>query len=83
MMPTLQEAIRELAQASGTELVRVSDPETRPLPDREEWPREALQLLEEAERRLREGDWQGFGESLAELRSLLEQLGRGGTGQTP
>ena len=83
MMPTLQEAIRELAQASGAELLRMSDPEALPVPGQEEWPREALQLLEEADRRLREGDWQGFGESLAELRSLLERLNRGGAGPAP
>jgi uncharacterized membrane protein (UPF0182 family) len=80
MMPTLQEAIRELARASGAELLRMSDPEALPLPGQEEWPREALQLLEEAEQRLREGDWQGFGVSLAELRNLLERLNRGGAG---
>jgi len=42
------------------------------------WPVEALQLLDEAERRLREGDYQGFGQALAELRDLLRSLGEGG-----
>ena len=80
MMPTLREAIRALAQAAGSELLRSSDPEALPLTGQGEWPQEALLLLEEAERRLREGDWQGFGESLAELRSYLERLNRGGAG---
>ena len=38
------------------------------------WPAAALELLEEAESSARAGDWQGFGESLAELRALLERL---------
>jgi hypothetical protein len=42
------------------------------------WPAEALDLLEEAEASAREGDWQGFGEALAELRALLERLEAGG-----
>ena len=36
------------------------------------------ELLELAESRARQGDWQGFGEALAELRSLLERLESGG-----
>jgi uncharacterized membrane protein (UPF0182 family) len=41
------------------------------------WPAAALDLLERAESRAREGDWQGFGEALAELRTLLERLDGG------
>jgi uncharacterized membrane protein (UPF0182 family) len=52
-------------------------PESLPTPGAL-WPSEALQLLEQAESRARAGDWQGFGEALAELRSLLERLQRGG-----
>ncbi|MEX2466071.1 MAG: UPF0182 family protein [Gemmatimonadota bacterium] len=40
----------------------------------EVWPEEALRLLERADTSLREGDWEGFGEALAELRSFLEGL---------
>ena len=36
------------------------------------WPRRALDLLERAEARLREGDWAGYGEALEELRKVLE-----------
>jgi uncharacterized membrane protein (UPF0182 family) len=43
---------------------------------------EALRLLDEAESRLREGDWQGFGEALSRLRRLLEG-GAGNTGLSP
>jgi hypothetical protein len=42
-----------------------------------EVPREALELLDLAEARLRAGDWAGFGEALARLRALL---GGGGAG---
>jgi len=44
------------------------------------WPREALDLLEEAERRLRAGDWSGFGSALDELRTLLRGISSGGGG---
>jgi uncharacterized membrane protein (UPF0182 family) len=42
------------------------------------WPAAALDLLQRAESSAREGDWQGFGEALAELRALLERLEAGG-----
>jgi uncharacterized membrane protein (UPF0182 family) len=43
------------------------------------WPQAALDLLGRAESHLREGDWQGFGTALEELRALLQQLaGTGG-----
>ena len=46
-----------------------------------EWPAEALDLLDLAERRLQGGDYRGFGEALDELRTLLESLApRGGEG---
>lgn len=38
-----------------------------------DWPRQALELLETAERRLRDGDWAGYGRALDELRQLLER----------
>ena len=38
------------------------------------WPQAALDLLERAEGSARVGDWQGFGEALSELRTLLETL---------
>jgi uncharacterized membrane protein (UPF0182 family) len=50
----------------------------------EGWPREALDLLNQAEARLRAGDWPGFGQALGELRALLESLGMGaGVGAGP
>ena len=41
------------------------------------WSTAALDLLEQAEARAREGDWQGFGEALDELRALLQRLESG------
>jgi hypothetical protein len=41
-------------------------------------PTDALELLEAAEARLREGDWAGFGEVLARLRALLRDAAGGG-----
>lgn len=40
------------------------------------WPRQALDLLDRAEARLRDGDWTGYGRALDELRALLEDLFR-------
>ncbi len=43
-------------------------------------PRRALDLFDQAERRLREGDWAGFGEAWRTLRRLLEQAAERPTG---
>jgi uncharacterized protein len=42
------------------------------------WSSAALDLLERAESSAQEGDWQGFGEALNELRALLQSAQRGG-----
>ena len=39
------------------------------------WPAAALEILNRAEDRLRQGDWQGFGVALEELKALLRSLG--------
>jgi uncharacterized membrane protein (UPF0182 family) len=79
MMPTLEEAIAALAPgAQGA---------ARPAADRvaegasaEGWPVDALRLLDEAEQRLRAGDWAGFGTVLEELRRFLEAVPTGPSG---
>jgi len=42
--------------------------------DTAEWPAAALDLLQRAESSAQEGNWQGFGQALDELRVLLERL---------
>ncbi|HKJ03541.1 MAG TPA: UPF0182 family protein, partial [Longimicrobiales bacterium] len=44
-------------------------------PESGRWPAAALEVLDRAEALLRQGDWQGFGAALQELRTLLEGLG--------
>jgi hypothetical protein len=41
------------------------------------WSSAALALLERADASARAGNWQGYGEALAELRALLHRLGSG------
>jgi uncharacterized membrane protein (UPF0182 family) len=48
-----------------------------PGPSSGRWPEAALEVLNRAEAMLRQGDWQGFGVALQELRTLLEGLGAG------
>ena len=59
-------------QQFGAESFETTDLETTDL----DWSTDALDLLEKAETRAREGDWSGFGEALEELRLLLERLNR-------
>ncbi len=77
MQPTVRAAIAELARTAvgqGGAVDLSSVPEIALPGDRSEWPAEALQLLDEAERRLRAGDYEGFGSALVELRDLLSRL---------
>jgi uncharacterized membrane protein (UPF0182 family) len=76
MAPTLDEAIAALA-GDAPPGPRMEDVEGRGFTapqDTSGWPREALELLDLAERRLRGGDWTGFGVALEELRRLLERI---------
>ncbi len=85
MEETLEGAISALALAGGEE-APLLQPEAggEPaaalgLPSPSQWPQEALDLLDQAESRLRSGDWAGFGQALEELRALLRNLSGGGT----
>ncbi len=49
-------------------------PSLTPPPATGAWPRRALDLMEEADRRLRAGDFAGFGRAWGELRTLLRGL---------
>ncbi|GMR13446.1 MAG: UPF0182 family protein [Gemmatimonadota bacterium] len=81
MRPTLRAAIADLSRAGRGQRAALdlpSVPEIDSPGDRSEWPAEALDLLDEAERRLRSGDYEGFGSALAELRALLNRLNAAG-----
>lgn len=80
MEGSLEQALEVLARQTGTSGVESSElPPARLVSGRgtEDWSREALRLLEQAEERLRSGDWAGFGETLGRLRRLLQGLARG------
>ena len=82
MEETLQDAIQAMAQiadASAPQLTFIEGSLDLPSLDTEQWPAEALALLEAADAALRTGDFQGFGEALDELRALLERLSEGPT----
>jgi len=82
MTESLPEAISQLAgfeiAAGGAEVTVNSDGATPTTGDPGAWPAAALGLLEQAEARAREGDWQGFGEALDRLRTMLQGLQSGG-----
>ncbi len=81
MTPTLEEAIAELSPGAPLP----SEPPVRasvPGLPAERWPEEALRLLDEAEQRLREGDWAGFGERLRALRAFLQGGFDGASGES-
>ncbi len=65
-----------LAETSG------DAPAAAARPGGDRWPARALELLDRAGERLRAGDWAGYGETLDELRALLERLQRDPTGGT-
>lgn len=79
MTSTLSEGLAALSEGTATGLL-----EGVPVPgagvSTEAWPSEALELLERAEERLRRGDFAGFGRALEELRVLLRQAARDGSG---
>lgn len=88
MTQSLEESVAALAgaprprsEAAGPAEQRAGDPtEASPTPStgNPAWSTEALRLLETAEERARQGDWQGYGEALDELRALLRRLDGGG-----
>ncbi len=76
MAPSLEEAVKQLHSpgAGPAPAARPGAP-AQPTPDPESWSRHALELMNQAEQRLRNGDWAGFGESWSALRALLQGAG--------
>jgi len=88
MTETLSDAISTLAGldlAASSEAGRPGNGATAPDAGAETvtgvpvaWSAAALDLLNEAEQKARQGDWQGFGDALERLRALLERSQSGG-----
>jgi uncharacterized protein len=80
--PSLQAAVAGLARRAPAtrpptgELDRGEPEPAPPIRTPERWPREALDIIERADSRLRAGDWAGYGQAMDELRMLLENLSR-------
>jgi len=72
MAETLAEAIRGLSAGQTGAITPSPGVALEQAPER--WPQQALELLDEADRRLRAGDFAGFGSILSELRELLRRL---------
>ena len=72
MEPTLEESLAVFSRAA-----RASRPTAVDLPTPgpgQDWPADALDLLQRAEAQLKAGNWPGFGVALQELKGLLERL---------
>lgn len=69
------------AAAAIAGLVVDADPVERPPVGDEAWRQRALELLRQADERLRAGDFAGFGNAWTRLRLLLEQRSEGGLPQ--
>jgi uncharacterized membrane protein (UPF0182 family) len=76
MTEDLAAAISQLAGQSFSAPAADSSEGETVLPDAggQVWSSNALELLERAESAARDGNWQGYGEALEELRALLERL---------
>jgi hypothetical protein len=80
MEETLRETIQALARsadAAAPPLIFADGSSDLSSLDTDQWPAEALELLDAADAALRTGDFQGFGEALADLRALLLRLSSG------
>ena len=72
MAPKLRDAIAGLGAAAAGGPGRARErPDDAESPALQAWPAEALRLLDEADERLRAGDFAGFGERWEELRRVL------------
>jgi hypothetical protein len=69
MAPTLGGAMAGLELPVEVGDVRAAPPTGAPT----DWSSQALDLLDRAESRLRDGDWAGYGDLMGQLRRLLER----------
>jgi len=75
------QALRGVSGATGPPGAGTTQPAGAPaaapaLPPGGDWPRQARELLDEADRRLRAGDFAGFGAALKQLRAVLDAANR-------
>ncbi len=73
MRPTLTEAVDQLLAGPGEDVAATPDDPAAPSPSSQISLERARRLLQEAELRLRRGDWTGFGEVWRELRRVLAE----------
>jgi uncharacterized membrane protein (UPF0182 family) len=79
MAETLESAIAALyrgADAGAGQPAPTARAPTAPGASAGNWPAEALELYEQAQERLRQGDFAGFGEAWTRLRAVLERAAR-------
>lgn len=73
MAPTLAEAITNLRGAEPTNEPSEDPGMVEQLAPPADWPQRALEIMEQAEQRLRAGDWAGFGAAWNELQRVLRR----------
>ena len=80
MAETLESAVADLYR-SDTAAEAVPPEQTRVVPilPQSSWPAEALELYDQAQERLRQGDFAGFGEAWRRLREVLVRASRQGS----
>lgn len=82
MATTLPQALASLAQGGGAVVEgkpAAAGPGAADTGVTSSWPNRALQLLEDAEQHLRDGDWAGFGTRWNELKDLLKRIAEEGS----
>ena len=71
MQPTFQAALEEIFSLNPG---RQFPQEPRELPSQDGLIRQAVEYYKEARRQLEEGDWVAYGEYMARLQAVMEQL---------
>jgi len=77
MRRTLREALDAVVTGEETPVAGTEPPPERPPPEHPavgNAARKAIETFQEAQQRLKEGDWAGYGEAMKRLRGLLEKM---------